>query len=503
MQNNKHIWVGLFILISILFNLQSCKEDSVLNSSNVDFRMSIDTLVFDTVFTTKGSITKRVKVINNEDEKIVLSQVRIANNVNQEFKINVDGVFKPVVSGIEIYPKDSIFIFLEVTIDPNNTGSPMIIEDDLIAVSNDTERKVHLVAWGQDAHYYYKETADTFLLTNGDTALLSQVRISSDLTLSNDKPHVFYSNIVVRNGATLSIDPGTRIHLAHNASVFVHDGGKLQINGSGFEDNRVIISGSRLDPDYKFRPGQWGVIRICQDAGESWIKNAEIKNGTIGCYLGGPFYTDLFNPNLTPKVDIENSIITNMNQYGVLLQSGEANISNSEISDCGELALFGYIGGKYKVEQSTIANYFSGRSTVSMALTNHVTNDNGENNFEKPLEFTMTNSIVYGNYQTELVLDKKDGVGFDVNFNTSLLRIEEGKDIDLEDASLFTDCIFNEDPEFIKTYDDRQSNYQLDTLSAAQNKANQSFSGLYPLDLTGKSRLIDAQSDIGAYERVD
>ena len=499
----KQIVLGFVLTLALILSVGSCKKDNYTSSGNLNLSVSTDTIMFDTVFTSIGSITKRVKVRNHENEKVKLSSVYVENNPGQTFKINVDGVFKPVVNDIDIYPNDSIFIFVEATINPNNDANPFIIEDDLVIVANSTEKRVHLVAWGQNAHYYYKETADTFFNDKGDTLLLSHIRFDNDTTLTNDLPHIFYSSIVVRNNATLTISEGARIHLRHNASIFVHDGGSLHINGSGYEENRVIIAGSRLDDNYVHRAGQWGVIRICQDAGESWIKNAEIKNGTIGCYLGGPYIADVFDVNLTPKLTIENSIVTNMNQYGLLLQAGETKIVNSEISDCGEIAIFNYIGGKCEILHSTIANYFSGRGTVSMALTNHVTDDDNSVYYQKPLNFSMQNSILYGSYKTELVLNSKEGEIFDVNFNTCLLRIEEGKDIDLTDNTLFTDCIFNEDPEFIRKYQGRRSDYQLDTLSAAQNKANPTFSGLVPTDLTGKSRLVDSQPDLGAYERVD
>ncbi|MGB0869686.1 MAG: right-handed parallel beta-helix repeat-containing protein [Flavobacteriales bacterium] len=507
----KTIFLSVFMICMALLSLQSCKKDTYVSAGNVNISASIDTVLFDTVFTSVGSITKRIKIRNHESEKVKLSQVYVENNVGQMFKINVDGQFKSMVTDVDIYPNDSIFIFVEVTVDPNNQANPFIIEDDLVIAANSTEKKVHLVAWGQNANYYYKETADSFLVQNSktgeiDTLLLSQVRFDQDTTLTNNLPHVFYSNIVVRNNALLKMEAGTRIHLRHNASIYVHDGGQLQINGTGFEDDRVFISGSRLDDDYVHRPGQWGVIRICQDAGESWIKNAKISNGTIGCYVGGPFVGEDFDVNLTPKVTIENSTITNMNQYGLLLQSAETEIGNSEISDCGEVAIFNYIGGTCNIRHSTIANYFSGRSTVSMALSNYVENKDANNQtvtFSKPLNFSMTNSILYGNYQTELVFDQSAGENWNVNFDACLLRVEEGKDIDINDAAVFTNCIFNESPEFIKTYKNRQSNYGLDTLSAAQNKANPSFSGLYPLDLKGESRLSDGSPDIGAFERFD
>ena len=138
-----------------------------------------------------------------------------------------------------------------------------------------------------------------------------------------------------------------------------------------------------------------------------------------------------------------------------------------------------------------------------MALTNHLTDELNAEFHYKDLNFLMENSILYGSYQSELAFSKSEESSFDVQFRNSLLKAKSKDDLDIDDEAVFQNCIFNENPLFLKTYEDRQSNYRLDTTSAARDIANPTISSGFPLDLDGQSRLIDGEPDVGAYEFVD
>ncbi|MCT4665239.1 MAG: hypothetical protein N4A45_08420 [Flavobacteriales bacterium] len=499
----------LFILSFLALGMSnllvvSCEKDDIFTGSQVDFSFSTDTLIFDTVFTSVGSVTRRVKIRNHEDEMVKISNIYINKTEisSTQWKVNIDGNPTTNIKDLEIFPNDSIFVFVETTINPNANKDPFISEADLVVEVNESKKKIHLVAWGQNARFYNYNAIDSFYNNKGDTFILRHFRVDTDTTLTADLPHVFYRSIVVRNNATLTIAKGARVHMHTSTNIIVHQGGKLKIEGEGFNEDRVIITSTRTDAEYKNRPGRWGLIRICQDAGKSSIKNAEIKNGTIGCYLGSGYIGEKFNSALTPELSIENSIIRNHTNHGLILQSGKANIDNSEISDCGETLIFAYIGGMYKMNHLTLANYFSGRNASSVVLTNHSTDEDNEIFEEKALDFSMKNSIVYGSYTNELITDKKDGVGWDYVFENNLIRFDNDK-IDTSNTAHFVNNIFNEDPKFIERYDDFLSNYRLDSLSEAQNKANINFSNNLPIDLDGNNRLQDGKPDLGAYEREE
>jgi hypothetical protein len=63
----------------------------------------------------------------------------------------------------------------------------------------------------------------------------------------------------------------------------------------------------------------------------------------------------------------------------------------------------------------------------------------------------------------------------------------------------FPGAIINKDPLFL---DITRWDMRPDTLSPLLNNGNPDFSQIYPSDIRGVSRLLDALPDIGAYERV-
>jgi len=494
--------VFLIVILITVLSQSSCRREGYEDSSSALLRFSTDTVVFDTIFTTVGSITKRLKVYNDHDKKIKIANIAIAGNEPGTYKMNVDGEEGTSLDDIEILPKDSIYIFIEALINMSNENAPFYIKDSVIFSVNGAIQDVDLVAWGQNAHYYNKNNADTFYNGEGDTLLFSHYLIDEDTHWENDKPHLLFRTVIVRNGATLTIDPGAKVYLHSNSNIIVHDGARLNILGGSTEETKVLITGDRLDDYYKDLPGQWGRIWYCQDAGESSILNAEIRNGNTGIYLGGPYIAEAFNISLTPKLSIEKTKVTNMLRHGLLFQSAEASVDNSEISDCGEMNLFAYIGGEYQFRQCTFANYFGGRKSPVIVLTNYVTDEQLDIDYHRDLSINIHNSIIYGGFESELILDDDEINQFDYHFNHSLLRLKE-EDFDFTDAAHYRACLFNEDPSFIQRYSSRQSNYQLDTLSAAQNIAHDSIALLLSSDLLNNVRWLDEGPDMGAYERID
>ena len=147
---------SLFFSFLILLVVFACnKDEDYLLDSSAELSFSLDTLRFDTVFTEIGSATRFVKVYNTNDRPVILNSVRLKEQDNSLFRINVDGISALDVKDTEIAAGDSIYIFAEVTVDPNNplSASPFIIEEFLEIELNGITRNVLLEAWGQNANY--------------------------------------------------------------------------------------------------------------------------------------------------------------------------------------------------------------------------------------------------------------------------------------------------------------------------------------------------------------
>ena len=145
-------WIGLMALL--LGYLQSCQKIEFDTGSSVDLRFSTDTLTFDTVFTQVGSTTRYFKIYNDGDKFARVDEVRLGGE-SSVFRINVDGYQGPVIRDLEIPPEDSVYVFVEVTVDPDQpvSVSPFIIEQHMEVITGNESSTVLLNAWGQNANY--------------------------------------------------------------------------------------------------------------------------------------------------------------------------------------------------------------------------------------------------------------------------------------------------------------------------------------------------------------
>jgi hypothetical protein len=64
-------FTGIWILAAVLCII-ACRRDDYYENNDVKLRFSVDTLRFDTVFTTLGSATRWVKVYNPKDQPVLI-----------------------------------------------------------------------------------------------------------------------------------------------------------------------------------------------------------------------------------------------------------------------------------------------------------------------------------------------------------------------------------------------------------------------------------------------
>ena len=74
--------------------------------------ITADTLSFDTVFASVGSVTQNFTIVNPNDRKLKLQTVRLMGGSNSPYKINVDGIASTEVHDVEINAGDSVYVFV-------------------------------------------------------------------------------------------------------------------------------------------------------------------------------------------------------------------------------------------------------------------------------------------------------------------------------------------------------------------------------------------------------
>lgn len=362
----------LFALIALAGSqLTSCKKAAFYSSEHLDF--SADTVVFDTVFTTIGSTTKKLKIYNNSNRNLRIDEIELMGGSDSPFRINVDGLSGTNFNGLEIEGNDSLYIFVEVTLNPNGGVLPLIIEDSIRFNTNGLDQYVVLAAWGQDAYFH-----------NNDV---------NSGTWPNDKPHVIYGYAGIDEGQTLTIQEGTQIYLHKNSLIYVYKGA-LHIDGT--KTNPVTLQGDRLEADYDDVPGQFYGIYF-EKALPSSIDYTIIKNGISGIHLFGE---DPGNSSYT--LELNNTVIQNCARYGAFIYDGaKVKAENCIISNNGIHALLLLRGGDFNFNHCHLLSYGSGDNvSAAVGITNYYDDTIG------PIyEGTITNSVIYGNSDYEIAMD--------------------------------------------------------------------------------------------------
>ena len=78
MKNLFLVLTGLTLFCGVF---TSCKKDIFITSKDARLSTSADSLKFDTVFTVTGSITKSFKILNNNDQKLLLSKIKLGGGL--------------------------------------------------------------------------------------------------------------------------------------------------------------------------------------------------------------------------------------------------------------------------------------------------------------------------------------------------------------------------------------------------------------------------------------
>jgi hypothetical protein len=391
------------VTICLSASFFSCKKDKTLTDPSATLVFSQDSVLFDTVFTTIGSTTRNFRVINKNNQKINISSIRLEQGQSSSFFLNVDGVPGKEVTDVEILANDSIYIFVQVNVNPTNANSPLIIQDKIVFTLNGNQQSVNLEAWGQDAYYHFPNAAIQY--KNGFLGY-STVSTGTNVTVTwgatDNKPHVIYGWLVVDSTQKLVINPGIKVYFHQNAGLWVYRYGTLQVNGA--LGNEVVFQGDRREADYADLPGQWDRIWINEGHTDNYINYAIIKNSFIGIQA-----SILADANQPRKLKITNTIVKNCSKWGLYTQYFDVWAANNVFANCKEYCAALTLGGNYTFLHTTFANYFTQDGGRGGQACVHI--DNYDGSQVLPIDsFYFANSIIDGSQGNELELDIRQSV---------------------------------------------------------------------------------------------
>jgi hypothetical protein len=482
----KYYQVIIFILMLLALGFSSCrKELQPDDNPSLKLTFSADSIIFDTLFTTVGSITRNLKVYNKHDKAVNISSIRLLGGESSNYRLNIDGNPAIQENDIEIAGNDSLFIFIRVTIDPTSALTPFVVSDEISFLTNGNEQNVVLAAWGQDAHYII---ADKSL---GSLKYKIVAPEDSAVTWPADKPYLVYGYAVVDSTGSLEIEAGAQIHF-HNASgMWVYKGGSLKVMGT--QEAPVVFQQDRLEPYFRDLPGQWDRIWLNEGSVNNEINYAVIRNGFIGLQV------ETLQEPMGNQLILTNTIIENMSGIGLLGRYYAVTGVNNVIANCGQLGLL-LQGGLYDFRHCTFANYFRDavRQDPNLAITNYYL-DPEDVLYVYNTDVYFGNSIIYGNQSEEILIDSDDAGELTYVFDHCLLRTQ----MNIGDDEVFPGCLKNQQPLFV---DIEKNNLALDTLSPGIDQGDINIINASALptiidkDILGVSRIISP--DMGAYEFV-
>lgn len=489
--------------IGLLISISACRTDFETVASSGELKFSKDTIYLDTVFSNISSSTYRLKVYNHSKNDINIPSIKLAKGLNSKYRMTVDGMSGnqgKLFENVNLLAKDSVYIFIETTVESDNTAPTEFLYTDQIQFDNgDNLQKVELVTLIKEAVFLYPKR---FSDGTKETLPIGDEKISgfyldendpingNELHFTNNKPYVIYGYAAIPEGKTAIFDAGSRVHFHANSGFIVSANATININGTTSTtdklENEVVFEGDRLEPDFSDVPGQWGSLWLQEGSTNNTITNLTLKNATVGL---------LIDKNNGTTVQLKNTQIYDCTNYGILAKNAKINGENIVINSAGLAGLACTYGGNYNFTHCTFNNNWSSSSQVAVLVTNY---EFGATPEAKNLTAaTFNNCIIYGSYSNELALDKKPEAAFEYQFNNCLIKFSGSSTHPLyqfeSDPLHYNAIVLNKDPKFYKI---ALNKLNIDDTSAAFAKGNATF--LVPFDINGNTRI--SPPDLGAYQ---
>jgi hypothetical protein len=449
----------LIIILSIAAACLGC--DPLANPVSGRLRFSSDTISFDTVFSAVGSATMEFRAVNTEREPLLIDHIWLGGGTDSPFRLNINGKPETEASDIVLGRDDSIFVFVEVTIDPTGEDSPVYVIDSVNFVSGSFAERVILEAWGQDIWLIGED-------------------IHSNTDWNEGKPYVIKGSLFIDTLASLTLNNGTRVYL--------HKGGAINVAGtlhsSGTPDKRVTIATDRLEEVYRDVPGRWKGIRFMACSRNNNIDFTEIRNAEIAVEMTG-------DETSVPDLVMNGTMLMHNSVASLAAKSADIFAVNCLFAHSGFSTISLIEGGSYDFVYCTVADRweYGFRSEPAMFI--------GKGEGILP-DVSLVNSVITGNLDNELIVDASaSDAALILRADSSLIRVDT-LGSSWYSRSVFRNVLTGPSPRFI---DEASYDYRPDTLSPLIDRAGRSEAALWPYDIRNMPRPTGPGSDIGAFER--
>jgi len=451
-------------LVAVILPLSSCIEDSVSTDASMQPTFSVDTLRLGDIFTEQLTPTSRFTVYNRGDNILNIGNISLRDDNAGMYRLNVDGFSGRTFSNVEIRPKDSIFVFVEALIPENPTALPVVINTLLDFTTLGQTKTVVINAHTRNA------------------TRLKGISLAADTHLTAEQPYIIYDSLVVEQGATLHLEPGTELYF--------HDAAYLRVKGCirslGTAEKGIEFRGERngyvaSDIPYEIMSGQWGGIILDPTSSGNRMEFTTVKNSEFGIFAD---HTDL---------TATNSCFRNSKGYVLHSKGSRISLTGTEIAEAADGLLY-LDGGSATLDFCTLSNnyLFSAIGGAAVQLS-HIDADSDNGSGEDYLSAEIRNTIIYGIGSD---ISHGDLAGSNVFLRNCILRSAGSNDDN------FIDCLWDTDPLFRTVRAEYYFDYRVREGSPAICAANPQF--LTPgatSDRYGNLRRTDAP-DLGAYVYV-
>ncbi len=449
------------LILSLLIAAALLGCDPLANPVSGPVAFSSDTVSFDTVFSAVGSVTMEFRAINRGSDPLLIDRIYLGGGTTSPFRLNINGV--PAVNSdkITLAHGDSLFVFVDVTIDPANEVYPVAVLNSVVFESGSFASRVILEAWGQDI----------WLLEDA---------VTGTATWTEGKPYVIQGSLLVDTTATLVMSPGTRVFFHHDASMTV--AGTLITMGD--VEKPVVFASDRLEQEYKDVPGYWKGITFLDCSRNNVLESTVIRNAMISVRLSG---------NEANKPDILLGKVRLMHNSVASLVARNAHVLavNSLFAHSGFSTVSLTEGGIYDFIHCTMANRweYSFRSEPVMFI--------GKGEGVLPV-VTVVNTAITGTLNNELFIDAVPSeLTGKFLADSSLIKVDTISS-DWYVRSLFKGVQTTPLPRFI---DESAYDFRPDTLSPLLDIAGRTEAISWSRDIRNMPRPTGAGPDIGAFER--